>query len=49
MIHKFKIKGIKTEGKPGILFPIKIDEINKELDINFKINNFFLYYRIRFN
>ena len=41
MIQKFKIKGIETEGKPGILYPLKIDEINKELGINFKINNLF--------
>lgn len=41
MIKKFKIKGIETEGKPGILCPLKIDEINKELGINFKINNLF--------
>ena len=29
MIKKFKIKNIKTEGKPGILCPLKIDEINR--------------------
>jgi hypothetical protein len=41
MIKKFKIKSIETEGKPGILCPLKINEINKELGINFKINNIF--------
>ena len=41
MIKKFKIKNIKTENKPGILCPLKIDEINKELGINFSINNLF--------
>ena len=41
MIQKFKIKSIETEGKPGILCPLKIDEINRELGINFKINNLF--------
>jgi len=41
MIKKFNIKGIKTEGKPGILCHLKIDEINRELGINFKINNLF--------
>jgi hypothetical protein len=41
MIKKFKIKSIETDGKPGILCPLKIDEINKQLNINFKINNIF--------
>ena len=41
MIKKFKIKSIKTDGKPGILCPLKIEDINRELGINFKINNLF--------
>jgi hypothetical protein len=41
MIQKFNIKKIKTDNKPGLLNPINLQEINKELKINFEINNLF--------
>lgn len=41
MIKQFTIPHIKTENKPGILCPLKIQDINQRLHINFSINNLF--------
>lgn len=38
---KFTLESIVTEGKPGSLCDINLDKIEKDLNINFKPNQFF--------
>ena len=40
-IQKIKFEKKHVSDKPGFLYPINIHEINKKLNLNFKINNLF--------
>tara|TARA_Y100000389_G_C17377810_1_gene472634 strand:- start:13 stop:426 length:414 start_codon:yes stop_codon:yes gene_type:complete len=41
MIKQFTIPHIKTKNKPGILCPLKIQDINQKIHVDFTINNLF--------